>query len=334
MMQIKIKHAVESVPGGMMTIPLVCGAIITTVAPHVAEVFGSFTGALFTGALPVLAVFFVCMGSTISVKLLPHAVRRGGALMGTKIVLGMGLGFLLGHLIGVQPVRAGWFAGISALAVVAAVNDTNGGLYLALMGQYGRPEDAGAYSIMALESGPFFTMVTLGVAGLSSFPWQTLVGAILPLSVGVALGNLDPDLRDFFGKAAPVMIPFFSFALGTTLNLKRVWEAGLLGFGLGIVVVVVSGALLILVDRMIGGTGTAGVAAATTAGNAAAVPALVAAANQKYAEAAAPATALVASCVIVTAFLVPPLTAWWDYRTRRKQGGSRPEVPAAPGVVE
>ena len=57
------------------------------------------------------------------------------------------------------------------------MNDTNGGLYMALMGQYGRPRDVGAYTIMSLESGPFLTMVTLGVAGLSAFPWQTLVGS-------------------------------------------------------------------------------------------------------------------------------------------------------------
>jgi 2-keto-3-deoxygluconate permease len=317
----------------MMTVPLVCGAIITTAAPHAAEFFGSFTGALFTGALPIIAVFFVCMGSSISVRSIPRAVRRGGALMATKLALGVGAGVLLGHLIGVQPIRAGWLAGISTLAVVAAVNDTNGGLYLALMNHYGNPEDAGAYSMMAMESGPFFTMVTLGVAGLSSFPWQTLVGAILPLGVGVALGNLDPDLRDFLGKGSPVLIPFFAFALGTTLNLKFVWEAGLLGFALGIAMVLVSGTLLILVDRLIGGTGTAGIAAATTAGNAAAVPALVAAANHQYAEAAGPATALVASSVIVTAFLVPPLTAWWARRRRRKLKTATPETQSTPGVL-
>ncbi|HEX8713517.1 MAG TPA: 2-keto-3-deoxygluconate permease, partial [Terracidiphilus sp.] len=53
-----------------------------------------------------------------------------------------------------------------------------------------------------------------------------------------------------------------------------------------------------------------------TAGNAAAVPALVAAANPKYATAAGPATALVAASVVVTAFLAPFLTAWWDRRMR------------------
>lgn len=59
---------------------------------------------------------------------------------------------------------------VVSVAVVAAVNDTNGGLYMALMGQYGKAEDAGAYSVMALESRPFLTMVSLGVAGLSAFP--------------------------------------------------------------------------------------------------------------------------------------------------------------------
>jgi 2-keto-3-deoxygluconate permease len=62
------------------------------------------------------------------------------------------------------------------------MNDTNGGLYMALMGQYGAPRDVAAYSVMSLESGPFLTMVTLGVAGLSAFPWPTLVGGILPLA--------------------------------------------------------------------------------------------------------------------------------------------------------
>jgi 2-keto-3-deoxygluconate permease len=131
-------------------------------------------------------------------------------------------GIILGRLLGEKPVGAGPFLGLSTLAVVAAMNDTNGGLYMALMGKYGLPRDVGAYSVMTIESGPFLTMVTLGVAGLSAFPWQTLLGGILPLLVGIILGNLDPECRAFFGKAAPPLIPFFAFALGSSLNLNRV----------------------------------------------------------------------------------------------------------------
>ncbi len=297
-----------------MIVPMMVGSVIITFFPHAGEFFGSFTHALFTGSLSILAVFYVCMGATINVRSLPRVAQRGGILLGTKIMLGIAAAVVIGHFIGVDPIKTGWFAGLSTLAVVAALNDTNGGLYMALMGKYGTTEEAAAYSMMSLESGPFFTMVTLGVAGLSSFPWQTLLGAILPLCVGIILGNLDPELRKFFGAAVLPLIPFFGFALGATLDLHRVWTAGILGVALGVSVVAVSAPALILADRLLGGKGTAGIAAATTAGNAAAVPLLVAAADSQYSDAAGPATILVAASVIVTAILTPSLTAWWSRR--------------------
>ena len=214
LMTIPIKLTVERIPGGMMLVPLVLAATIVTFAPGAGAFFGSFTGALFTGALPILAVFYVCIGARISLRALPRVLRKGGALLGAKILLGLAAAFFLGRLLGVEPIPTGWFAGLSTLAVVAAINDTNGGLYMSLMEQYGTPEDSAAYTVMALESGPFLTMVSLGVVGLSAFPWQTLVGAILPIAVGMILGNLDPELRTFLGNGASVMIPFFAFALG------------------------------------------------------------------------------------------------------------------------
>lgn len=319
MRQFAIKQSIERVPGGMMIVPLLLGSLITTFFPDTPKFFGSFTGALFTGALPILAVFYVCMGASIDVKATPYIVKKGGTLFATKVLMGIGFGFVLGHLIGEAPISAGVFAGLSTLAVVAAMNDTNGGLYMALMGEYGRPDDVGAYTIMSLESGPFLTMVTLGVAGLSAFPWQTLVGSILPLAFGMLLGNLDKEMRAFLGRAVPVMIPFFAFALGAGLDLHKVWMAGVLGLGLGVGVVVVTGIALFFADRLTGGNGVAGVAAASTAGNAAAVPAIVASANPAYAEAAKSATMLVAASVVVTAILVPLLTAWTAKRVSSRE---------------
>ena len=309
-MQISIKRAIERVPGGMMIVPLLLGSLVATFAPDAPKFFGSFTGALFTGALPILAVFYVCMGASINVKATPYILKKGGVLFGAKIGTAIVLGVIMGHFLGEAPISSGMFAGLSTLAVVAAMNDTNGGLYMALMGQYGKPEDVGAYTIMSLESGPFLTMVTLGVAGLSAFPWPTLVGSILPLMLGMILGNLDREMRDFLGKAVPVMIPFFALALGAGLDLHKVWQAGMLGLGLGVAVVVITGITLYFADRLTGGTGVAGVAAASTAGNAAAVPTLIAAANPVYTEAAKSATILVAACVVVTAVLTPLATAW------------------------
>ena len=318
-MNVPLKQTLERIPGGLMIVPLFLGATITTFAPDTGRFFGSFTGALFTGALPILAVFYVCMGATISVSSLPQVIRKGGALLAAKIAAGVAMGLIFAHFLGDKPIESGWFSGLSALAVVAAMNDTNGGLYMALTRQYGRPQDAAAYSVMSLESGPFLTMMTLGIAGLSAFPWQTMVGAILPLVIGMALGNLDQEMREFLGRAVAVLIPFFAFALGASLNLFNIWHTGLLGIGLGLGVVAISGSILWATDRLTGGNGVAGVAAASTAGNAAAVPALVASANEAYAQAAPTATLLVATCVAVTALTVPLLTAFvWRYTLPRQ----------------
>ncbi len=158
-MQIPIKRAIEKVPGGMMVVPLLAGALIATFFPGTPKYFGSFTGALFSGALTILAVFYVCMGASIDVKATPYIVKKGGTLLIVKVATAMILGLVFGRVLGFAeaPVSAGMFAGLSTLAIVASMNDTNGGLYMALMGQYGRPRDVGAYTIMSLESGPFLS---------------------------------------------------------------------------------------------------------------------------------------------------------------------------------
>jgi 2-keto-3-deoxygluconate permease len=339
---IPIKRRLESLPGGMMIVPLLLGAVLFTLFPGTGKFFGSFTGALFSGALTILAVFYVCMGASIELRTTPYILKKGGALFAAKVGISVVVGIALGRLLGEGPISSGAFAGLSTLAVVAAMNDTNGGLYMALMGQFGKAKDVAAYSIMTIESGPFLTMLTLGVAGLSAFPWQTLVGAVLPLIAGMILGNLDPEMRAWLARAVPVLIPFFAFALGSSIDLKSVWRAGLLGVGLGLFVFLVTGAVLVLADKLTGGTGVAGIAAATTAGNAAAVPAIVASANPAYQHAAAQATVLVAASVVVTSLLVPFATAWWAGRVeRRRRCETGPMIPsnqrndaAVPGAKE
>ncbi|MFI6348341.1 2-keto-3-deoxygluconate permease [Streptomyces sp. NPDC050560] len=344
-MSVPIKRTLEKIPGGMMLVPLLIGAVINTAHSGTGEFFGSFTGALFSGSLTILAVFYVCMGATIELRTTPYILKKGGVLLVVKAVIAVVVGVVAGHFLHEAPVHGGVFAGLSTLAMVAALNDTNGGLYMALMGQFGKPRDAAAYSLMSLESGPFLTMLTLGVAGLSAFPWQTMLGAILPLIVGMVIGNLDPEMRRFLGAAVPVCIPFFAFALGSGIDLASVWTAGLLGLGLGVFVLVVSGGSLFVTDKLIGGNGLAGLAAASTAGNAAAVPALVAAANPAYQEAADRATVLVAASVVVTSLLTPVITAAYHRRLLRTDPESvrgtgtpatppdtpgTPDAPAAP----
>ena len=127
-MNLPVKRGIERIPGGMVIVPLTVGALIATFAPGTAGFFGSFTGALFTGALPILAVFYVCMGSTIPFETLPQVAGKGGVLLGAKVAMGVMAALVMGHFLGTKPIETGLLAGLSTLAVVAAINDTNGGL--------------------------------------------------------------------------------------------------------------------------------------------------------------------------------------------------------------
>lgn len=302
-----------------MLVPLFIGAVCHTLAPDSGKYLGSFTNGLITGTVPILAVWFFCMGASIKLSATGTVLRKSGTLVVTKIAVAWVVAALASKFIPEQGVEIGFFAGLSTLALVASMDMTNGGLYASVMQQYGTKEEAGAFVLMSLESGPLMTMIILGTAGIASFEPHVFIGAVLPFLVGFALGNLDPELREFFSKAVQTLIPFFAFALGNTINLNVIAQTGLLGILLGFAVIVITGIPLILADKYIGGgDGTAGLAASSSAGAAVATPVLIAEMVPQFKAAAPAATALVATSVIVTSILVPILTAMWSRRIRSR----------------
>lgn len=316
----QIKRAIDKVPGGMMLIPLFLGALCHTFTPGAGKYFGSFTNGLITGTVPILAVWFFCMGASIKLSATGTVLRKSGTLVVTKIAVAWVVAAVAARMMPENGIEVGFFAGLSTLALVAAMDMTNGGLYASIMQQYGTKEEAGAFVLMSLESGPLMTMVILGTAGIASFEPHVFVGAVLPFLVGFILGNLDPELREFFSKSVHTLIPFFAFALGNTIDLSVIAQTGLLGVLLGVGVIFITGIPLIIADKVIGGgDGTAGLAASSTAGAAVATPVLIAEMVPAFKPMAPAATSLVATSVIVTSILVPILTAMWSKRVKGAQ---------------
>jgi 2-keto-3-deoxygluconate permease len=97
MAHVPIKRTIERVPGGMMIVPLFLGALIHLAAPGAGTFFGSFTGALFGGALSILAVFYVCMGATIELRAASGILTKGGALLAAKVGIAAVVGVILGR---------------------------------------------------------------------------------------------------------------------------------------------------------------------------------------------------------------------------------------------
>lgn len=303
-----IKRFLNKVPAGMMVIPLLLGSVLATLFPQVLEI-GGLTTALFSsaGTNTLLGVLLFSMGTTLQVKDMPKVLKRGGVLLLSKFAIGAILGILVGKLFG----DAG-FLGLSALAIVSAVTNSNGSIYLTLVDSYGDEADCGCFPILALNDGPFFTLLALGASGIAEIPFMSLVAAIVPILLGMLIGNIDKGMRDIFTPMGNGIIPLIGFALGTGIDLVDVVKGGLPGILLGLITVFIGGGFIVLCDKFLSRRpGYAGWAVATTAGNAVAVPAAVALADPALKAIEATATVQVAASVVVTSLLVPFITSWW-----------------------
>jgi 2-keto-3-deoxygluconate permease len=296
-------------PGALLIVPLFLAALINTLVPQVLEV-GSFTTALFRdGAVPLIAMFFFVMGSQIQVRSVGSSLEKGVVMLLGKYAAAVAVGLGVAYL-----TSDGTLFGLVPLAIIAAMGNSNGALYIALTGQFGNKSDKGAVAVLSINDGPLLTLIALGAAGLADFSPMALLAVFLPILLGFALGNTSQTAREFLAPGEKIILPFALFAIGAGIDLGVFATAGAVGFLLGIMTVVLSGGLAMgalylwhVVRRhpkptrnVIGGA-----CEATTAGNAIATPAAVALADPGYASVQAVATTQVASAVVVTAVLIP-----------------------------
>ena len=318
----RFAEIIGKIPGALMIIPLFMGAIVNTFFPELLEI-GSFTTALFkdgTGAL--LGLFFFCMGAQLTFRTTGVTLEKGAAILVGKVGVGIAVGLGVAFLI-----PSGVLWGLTPLAIIAAMTNSNSTLFVALTKQFGNRSDRGAVSVISINDGPFFTLVALGAAGLAAFPLEMLVGILLPLFIGFIVGNFSEAARDFLQPGETLLIPFLGFVVGRGIDFGTFAQAGGPGVLLGLMTVIFSGgaamACLWLVHLLRRRPKPArnlvsGAAEATTAGNAIATPAAVALVDPNYAGIEALATAQIAAAVVTTALIVPFLVAyvarWQDKR--------------------
>jgi 2-keto-3-deoxygluconate permease len=304
-MQIPIKKTLDKIPGGMMVVPLFLGVLVNTFFPQFLKV-GGFTTALFDSkaSTTILACFMFLIGSQINLKMAPKALKKGALLISGKFIVGAGIGIFVGKVFGPAGVL-----GLSPLAILAALTNCNGGLYASLASQYGDETDVGAYALLSIKDGPFFTLVALGASGLAQVPFMALVAVLIPIIIGMILGNIDSDMRKFLGSSKLLLIPFFSFPLGAGMNLSTIVKAGGPGILLGVIAAFTGiGAYVLL--KLFKEEPIIGLATGSTAGNAVATPAAVAAADPSLVAIASIATAQVAAACVVSAIICPFIVSY------------------------
>lgn len=304
----------DRIPGGIMIIPLILGAVFNTFAGDALQI-GSFTTALFAdSALPLIGLLIFAIGTQVNIRTTgPSILAHSGTLLLCKTVIPGGIGVLLGLFVGLDGIL-----GISILALLAAIDNSNSGLWVAYTSKYGDQRDRGAVVGSALSDGPFTTLLFLGASGLGNIPFVALLAAIVPLILGIIVGNFDERWREIVRPTPNIVIPFFAFALGTGIDFFEIIAGGMSGIVLGLIVAPVTGYFCYLGYRFLLRRGIysgLGFAAGTTAGNAIATPAVVAAADPQFQQYVGTATAQVAASVLVTALLAPLLASWFLKRS-------------------
>jgi 2-keto-3-deoxygluconate permease len=310
------------IPGALMLVPLFLGAIVNTFFPQVLDI-GSFTTALFRdGTAALLGLFFFCLGSQLNVRSTGPTLEKGITILLAKAGVGIAVGLAVAFF-----VPGGVLLGLTPLAIIAAMTNSNGALYAALTGQYGNRTDRGAVGVLAVNDGPFITMIALGAAGLAAFPLQDLIGLLLPLVLGFILGNVSKTAREFLNVGEVLLIPFLGFVVGRSINFTTLVESGLQGIILGLATVFITGSVAMALlwclhaarrrPREVRSV-IAGMAEGTTAGNAIATPAAIALVDPTYKSIEAVATAQIAAATVTTSILIPFAVAFVAHVQKRK----------------
>lgn len=308
----------QKVPGGLIIVPMFIGVFCNTFIPDVLNIGGFTTGMFKTGTSCLLGMFLLLNGASINVKKIGMPLYKGVVLTAMKFVLGVAVGLIVSKACGMAGLM-----GITPMAIIAALTNSAGGLYLGLAQQYGDETDAGAISILSLNDGPFFTMIAMGTAGMASIPFDAFIATLIPLIIGIVWGNLDTTFRKVAADAMPIITFFMMIPIGAGMSLLSLAQGGIAGIVLAIISALTAFVFFFLFQLFLpkNKRNAMGAAIGTTAANATSVPVSVAEMDKAWEPYASAATAQVAVAAIITAFTAPLFTSMCDKYMRKNKLG-------------
>lgn len=317
-MDLNLLNKMKALPGGLVIIPLVIAVVLATICPSIFQIGGYVTALFYDGNSCMMGLFLILCGSSINVRQVGLPLYKGVIMTGMKFLLGVILGLAVGKICG----PAG-FLGLTPFVLIAAITNSNGSLYISLSSQFGSATDTGAISILSLNDGPFFTLVALGATGLANIPIDKLIATVVPLLIGFIWGNLDAEFRKSCSIAQPIVTFFMTISIGSKTDISTIITAGASGIVLGLISAATAVIFFFVFNLLLPKKerNAMGAAIGTTALNSAMTPAAVAEADPTMAEFVPMATAQCATASIITLFLCPFITAFFDKMMRKAQKG-------------
>ena len=310
-----ITGVMNSIAGGIVIIPMLVVSIINTFAPNVLRL-GGFSTAFFSSDSTqfIIAVLLFIAGTQLDVREMGPALKRGGLLSLTRVLIGV-----LAEVIVLALAGPKGFLGVSALALVIGLLSCNPGVYMAVCQEHGDRYDIPGFGIMNLVPVPAIPVILFGFAAGAGVDYMSLVTTIIPFLIGMLFGNIDPSFTAMANGATPIFLFFMGVTCGSTMNWFTLFSQLGGGILLALIYFVVSLPILIFVDRII--LKRPGYAAASMTSMSAVsiiMPAAVTEVVPEYAPYAETAAAQIALAVAITSILTPFICQW----VLKKWGGA------------
>ncbi len=292
----------EKVPVGTFLIPMLISAVINTISPGFFREIGGVTNALFGGQgnTFIIGMLTFISGIGIDVNSLIKLFKRHGLILLTKFILVVVLSLLYINVFGMDGIF-----GISALAFVIAMIAVNPSLYISLVEDYGDEMDPAAFGLTALFSIPAFPMLIFGLGGSGNVDWMPIISAIIPMIVGIILGNLDPDFRQLFDNGIALLIPVLGWNIGQSLNLIQGLQAGIFGVLLAVLYYIVNSPMVLLDKKILKNDGIAATSMLSISATSASFTIVLAQAFPELSRYVQEATAQIILAAIITIVLTP-----------------------------
>lgn len=296
---------IKKLPAGTFLVPMILSMIVYTIWPDLFMI-GGMTQSLFSGEgvgfLAAVMTFF--SGTLIDVKKLGSLMKRQGILFLAKVVLGMGLSWIYLALFG----HEGIF-GISTLAFVTTMTSVNTAIYLLTAQEYGTALDTGAYGMFGIFALPvlpaiFYSFVSSAATG-AGIDWTPVLSILIPLAIGMVLGNIDYNFSKLFTPGISALLPILGWNLGQGINLVEAVRAGVPGLLLTFFFVLTSLTLYWLDGKVLKNDGLFGLSLITVAGLSTSTPAILAASFPALVPYAASATSQILLACVITSVSAP-----------------------------
>lgn len=294
----------KKVPVGTFLVPMLISALLYTFWPDFFSNIGGVTDQLFGGKANSFIIGLITFVSGIGVDTssLGKLFKRHGIILLSKFVFVIAVSFLYISVFG----HEGFF-GVSSLAFVVAMMGSNPSLYISLVEEYGDEIDPAAFGLTALFAIPALPMLVFGLGGGASVDWMPIISAILPMIVGMILGNLDPDFRELFANGVVLLIPVLGWNIGQSLNLLEGLQSGLAGIVLSILYYLLMSPTVFLDKSILKNDGIASLSMVSITATSASFPMIIAQSFPELEPFVNDATAQIVTAAIVTILVTPML---------------------------